>query len=61
MKKILFMLLVFASCSQKQVVKNSVNGFISGTESKAKIGSQDAVEVFKKLDNAWANLDYELI
>ena len=58
MKKILLTFLMFASCGQQQVVKNSVNGFISGTESKAKMGSQDAVEAFKKLDNAWAKLDY---
>ena len=55
------MLLVFASCGQQQAISHSTNGFISGTKSKVKMGSQDAVEVFKKLDNAWAKLDYELI
>ena len=52
---------MFASCTQKQVISNPANGFISGTKSKVTIGSQDAVEIFKKLDNAWAKLDYELI
>jgi hypothetical protein len=61
MKKIILMLLVFASCSQEQATNNPANGFISGTKSKVTIGSQDAVEIFKKLDNAWAKLDYELI
>ena len=61
MKKLILTFLVFASCSQEQAINNSANGFISGTKSKVKMGSQDAVEIFKKLDNAWAKLDYELI
>ena len=61
MKKLTLMFLVLASCTQKQSISNPSNGFISGTKSKVTIGSQDAVEIFKKLDNAWAKLDYELI
>ena len=61
MKKILLLVLIISSCKQEPIQKIPSNGFISGTNSEIKIGSQEAVEVFKKLDDAWAQLDYELI
>ncbi len=61
MKKIVLVLLIVTSCGQEKVLKIPANGFISWTDSKIKMGSQDAVEVFNKLDAAWAKLDYELI
>jgi hypothetical protein len=61
MEKIFLLVLIVASCKQEPIQKIPSNGFISGTNSEIKIGSQEAVEVFKKLDDAWAQLDYELI
>ena len=53
--------LFFVSCTQTVPQKVVTNGFIAGSDFHMKMGNPEAVEVFKKLDAAWAKLDYETI
>ena len=69
MKKIFFTfslstiicVLFFVSCTQTIPKNAPSNGFIAGSDVHMKMGNPEAVEVFKKLDAAWAKLDYETI
>ena len=49
----------FTSCNETVPCETPTNGFLTGTDYKVKMGSSEAVEVFKQLDAAWAKLDYD--
>ena len=49
----------FTSCNETAPCETSTNGFLTDTDFQVKMGSSDAVEVFKQLDTAWAKLDYD--
>lgn len=51
--------ITFTSCNQTPPCEVSTNGFLTGADYKVKMGSSEAVEVFKQLDAAWAKLDYD--
>jgi len=51
--------ITFTSCNQTPPCEVSINGFLTGADYKVKMGSSEAVEVFKQLDAAWAKLDYD--
>jgi len=51
--------LTLTSCSQNPPCETPTNGFLTETSSQVKMGSSEAVEVFKQLDAAWAIRDYE--
>jgi hypothetical protein len=51
--------LTLVSCVSPPPCETPVNGFLTGTSKQVKMGNTDAVNVFKQLDIAWANLDYE--
>jgi hypothetical protein len=53
--------LTLVSCTPTPPCETPVNGFLTGSSKQVKMGNEDAVKVFKKLDSAWANLDYEKI
>ena len=50
---VLFIVFSLAGCQR--------NGFISETGQSIALGSQSSVEIFKKIDHAWANRDYEVL
>jgi len=50
---------IFTSCNKTLPCETPTNGFLTATDYKVKMGSSEAVEVFKKLDAAWAKLDYD--
>ena len=58
---ILLGLFLFTSCETTAPCEcdNGSNGFIEGTEQSINIGSESTVDVFKKIDAAWATRDYE--
>ena len=55
----LIFLFTLVSCVPPQPCETPVNGFLTGSNKQVKMGSADAVKVFKQLDVAWAKLDYE--
>jgi hypothetical protein len=55
----LICVITFTSCVQNSTPEAPSNGFLKGSDSQVKMGSSEAVEVFKQLDAAWAKLDYE--
>ena len=62
MKKLLLLSLItlFISCAdQDQECKTPSNGFIEGTGQSVTLGSEATVDVFKAIDKAWAERDYE--
>ena len=58
---ILMGLFLFTSCETTAPCEceNTSNGFIDGTGQSVNIGSESTVDVFKKIDAAWAARDYE--
>ena len=61
MKKLLLLSLIglFISCGNQNCETPS-NGFIDGTGQSVTLGSESTVDVFKSIDKAWAERDYEL-
>ena len=62
MKKLLLLSLItlFISCAnQDQECETPSNGFIEGTGQSVTLGSEATVDVFKAIDKAWAERDYE--
>ena len=62
MKKIKFLLLAivtFAGCDQNstnvQKMKIPTNGFFASSDHQVMMGSSSTVEIFKKIDKAWAD------
>ena len=49
----------FTSCNETAPCETSTNGFLTDTDFQVKMGSSEAVKVFKDLDDAWAKLDYD--
>ena len=62
MKK--FIIIIFStllvSCSDTVEIKQNSSGYIFGDQ-KVMIGSDETVEIFKKIDKAWLERDYESI
>ena len=56
---LILFLLTTLSCVPAPPCETSKNGFLTGSNKQVKMGSSDAVKIFKQLDVAWANLDYE--
>ncbi len=53
---------LFISCADNNHVCDvPTNGFIDGSDQTIMMGSQETVEVFKKIDAAWAARDYETL
>ena len=64
MKKIILLLGLFGiliSCTETKPCDIPTNGFIDGSDQTIMMGSQKTVEVFKKIDAAWAARDYETL
>ena len=62
MKKLLLLsfITLFISCAnQDQECETPSNGFIEGTGQSVTLGSEATVDVFKAIDKAWAERDYE--
>ena len=62
MKKLLLLSLItlFISCAnQDQECETPSNGFIEGTGQSVTLGSEATVDVFKAIDKAWAERNYE--
>ena len=51
--------LIFTSCKEISPCEAPTNGFLTDTDFQVKMGSSEAVKVFKDLDDAWAKLDYD--
>ena len=57
-----FFTLFIVSCSTSpQECETKANGFIDGIEGQVTMGEQSSVEVFKQIDKAWAEFDYEAL
>ena len=54
---------LFVSCEEttKHVCEVQTNGFIDGTGQTVMMGSEATIDVFKKIDAAWAERDYETL
>jgi len=64
MKKLLLLSLIglFISCaSQNQECETPSNGFIEGTGQSVTLGSEASIDVFKAIDKAWTERDYETL
>ena len=68
MKKIKFLLIAFTTfvgCDQNttkvQKMETPTNGFFASSDHTVMMGSNATVDVFKKIDNAWAERDYETL
>ncbi|MEC7415366.1 MAG: hypothetical protein VYD48_03160, partial [Bacteroidota bacterium] len=68
MKKIKFLvfaILTFIGCDQNstniQKTKIPTNGFFASSDHQVMMGSDATVEIFKKIDKAWADRDYETL
>ena len=64
MKKLLLLSLIglFISCaSQNQECETPSNGFIEGTGQSVTLGSEESIDVFKAIDKAWTERDYETL
>ena len=65
MKKIIFIVgLLLTACNQSQQPcddKIKANGFIIDTEQQVMLASNNAVDIFKEIDKAWFERDYEKI
>ena len=64
MKKILLLsvLGLFISCAnQNQECETPSNGFIEGTGQSVTLGSEATLDVFKAIDKAWNDRDYDAI
>ena len=57
-----FFTLFIVSCSTSpQECETKANGFIDGIEGQVTMGEDSSVEVFKQIDKAWAEFDYEAL
>ncbi len=56
-----FSLFVVSCTTSDQKCTDNANGFIDGNDGQVKMGSQNAVDIFNKIDKAWADLDYETL
>jgi hypothetical protein len=64
MKKLLLLsvLGIFISCAnQNQECDTKSNGFTSTEGEQVTMGSQESVDIFLKIDNAWKERDYDAI
>ena len=64
MKKLLLLSLItlFISCAnQNQECETPSNGFIEGTGQSVTLGSEASINVFKAIDKAWTDRDYETL
>ena len=64
MKKLLLLSLIglFISCAnQNQECETPSNGFIEGTGQSVTLGSEASIDVFKAIDKAWTDRDYETL
>ena len=64
MKKLLLLSLItlFISCAnQDQECETPSNGFIEGTELNIQMGEQNGVDIFKEIDAAWAEFNFEKV
>ena len=64
MKKLLLLSLItlFISCAnQNQECETPSNGFIEGTELNIQMGEQNGVDIFKEIDAAWAEFNFEKV
>ena len=65
MKFLLIGLLTIVGCDQNSTnnikTKVSTNGFFASSDHQVMMGSNATVEVFKKIDKAWADRDYETL
>lgn len=53
---------LFISCADNNhVCEVQTNGFIDGTGQTVMMGSEATIDVFKKIDAAWAERDYETL
>jgi hypothetical protein len=53
---------LFISCADNNhVCEVQTNGFIDGTGQTVMMGSEASIDVFKKIDAAWAERDYETL
>ena len=52
---------IFSCSSDNNISEVKSNGFINGIDAKVMMGSESAVEIFNKIDKAWANFDYDLL
>ena len=50
---------LFVSCNEECEVPS--NGFIEGTELNVQMGQQNGVDIFKEIDAAWAEFDFEKV
>ena len=62
MKKLIIIIFstLLLSCGDTVEIKENSSGYIFGDQ-KVMIGSDESVETFKKIDNAWLERDYEAI
>ena len=56
-----FTLFIVSCASSPQECETKANGFIEGVEGQVTMGEQSSVEVFKQIDKAWAEFDYEAL
>ena len=64
MKKLFIVLILFIACDQKShPCDNEINsnGFIINTDQQVMLASSSSVELFKEIDKAWFERDYEKI
>ena len=53
--------IIFSCSSDNNISEVKSNGFINGIDAKVMMGSESAVEIFNKIDKAWADFDYDLL
>ena len=56
-----FTLFIVSCASSPQECETKANGFIDGIEGQVTMGEDSSVEVFKQIDKAWAEFDYEAL
>ena len=56
-----FTLFIVSCASSPQECETTANGFIDGIEGQVTMGEDSSVEVFKQIDKAWAEFDYEAL
>ncbi|MDA1019082.1 MAG: hypothetical protein O2790_02615 [Bacteroidetes bacterium] len=64
MKKIVLLFSLFGllvSCADTKPCDVPTNGFITGTGQTVMMGSEATIDVFKKIDKAWLDRDYETL
>ena len=64
MKKLLFFVLLLSACNQNNKPcedEINSNGFIINTDQEVMLASSSSVDLFKEIDKAWFERDYEKI